>query len=200
MDFFVPPFTAFAVWGVEGVPPGFSPIEIPPSEVNQDELWAFVNEQPGMEAAPEMEPEAAGAEKSSGSSFIKGPLDWTSPPRERVVADVFSLGGEHDAQASSSHMMADDQEERAVLKAEIEHSVEKALRAYCNRPSVAKRFPIHSPTLDFSSLAKHLVHEELDVDLASIEELRGLQGHVQSIQRIKGIFDELLESLNEKKE
>jgi len=86
--------------------------------------------------------------------------------------------------------------ERAVLKAEIERSVEKGLRAYCNRPSVAKRFPL---TLDFSSLAKRLAHEELDVDVTPIEELRGLRGYVKSIQRIKGIFDELLESLNEKK-
>lgn len=177
-------------------------MEIPPSEVSQDELWAFVNEQPGMEAAPEMEPEAAGAEKSSGSSFIRGLLDWTSPPREREIDEVFSLGGKHDAQASSSHM-AHDQEERAVLgtriKGGIEDSVENGLRAYCNRPSVAKRFPqIHYPSLDFSALAKHLAQEELEVGSKSTEELLDLFKLVQKISRIQGIFDDLLKSLNEK--
>ena len=177
-------------------------VVIPPSEVSQDELWAFVNEQPGMEAAPEMEPEAAGAEKSSGSSFFGDLLDWTSPPREREIDEMLSLGGKHDAQASSSHLAQDldvppDLETR--MKKEIEGSIENRLRTYCKRPSVAKRFPqIHCLNLDFSALAKQLAEEELDVGSKSRAELLDMFKHVQKIHEIRGLFDDLLKSLNEK--
>ena len=43
---------------------------------------------------------STGSEESSSSSTIKAPA---SPPWERDIDDVFSLGGKHNAQASSSH-------------------------------------------------------------------------------------------------
>ncbi|XXG41891.1 hypothetical protein AAC387_Pa01g2262 [Persea americana] len=177
-------------------------VVIPPSEVSQDELWAFVNEQPGMEAAPEMELEAAGAEKSSGSSFFGDLLDWTSPPREREIDEMLSLGGKHDAQASSSHLAQDldvPPDLETCMKKEIEGSIENRLRTYCKRPSVAKRFPqIHCLNLDFSALAKQLAEEELDVGSKSRAELLDMFKHVQKIHEIRGLFDDLLKSLNEK--
>ena len=73
------------------------------------------------------------------------------------------LSQEAQAHASSSHL-AHEQEERGGLEtpltkkrieAGIEASIEARLRAYCNRPSVTKRFPqIHFPSLDYSALAK----------------------------------------------
>ncbi|KAL4637893.1 hypothetical protein ACB092_03G110800 [Castanea dentata] len=44
---------------------------------------------------------SVGSEESSSSSTIRAPA---SSPWERDIDDVFSLGGKHDAQASSSHL------------------------------------------------------------------------------------------------
>lgn len=142
-----------------------------------------------------------------GASTSSHPAPWmassSSEPSDLMVAvNQFYPNGNPTIGEGDVPPIPAPEEERTVLgariTAEIEHSVEKGLRAYCNRPSVAKRFPIHFPTLDYSALAKRLVLEGLDVDLKSIEELRGLEVHVQNRNRIKGLFDDLLESLNEK--
>lgn len=51
---------------------------------------------------------SVGSEESSSSSGrIRALLDWASPPRERDMDAVFSLGGKPAAQASSSHLATD---------------------------------------------------------------------------------------------
>lgn len=111
-----------------------------------------------------------------------------------------------EGQAASPHS-APDLEEQVVLyttplknqiKAEIETSVERSLRAYCDWPSVAKRFPkVNYPSLDYSALAKHLAQEELEVGSKSTKELLELFQMVQGVSGIKGLFNDLLRSLNE---
>ncbi|CAK9187011.1 unnamed protein product, partial [Ilex paraguariensis] len=62
------------------------------------------------------------SDESSSSSTIGALLDWTSPPRERDIDEVFSLGGKHDAQASSSHLAHDPL--RLSTRATPTHSTE----------------------------------------------------------------------------
>ena len=167
---------------------------------------AFAREERGGPTGERVGP-SEGWRESMGASTSSHPAPWmassSSEPSDLMVAvNQFYPNGNPTIGEGDVPPIPAPEEERAVLgariKAEIEHSVEKGLRAYCNRPSVAKRFPIHFPTLDSSALAKRLVLEGLDVDLKSIEELRGLEVHVKNINRIKGLFDDLLESLNEK--
>lgn len=74
------------------------------------------------------------------------------------------------------------EEERAILKdRQIKEGIEDALancfRAYCNRPSTAKRFPqINYPNLDFGASSRQLAQEDLDVGSKSREELLELFG------------------------
>lgn len=47
---------------------------------------------------------SVGSDESSSFSTIRDLFGWASPPQERDIDEMFSLGGKHEAQASSYHL------------------------------------------------------------------------------------------------
>lgn len=85
---------------------------------------------------------SVGSEESSSSSTIRAPA---SPPRERDIDDVFSLGGKHDAQASSSHLAHEQTDARLPAAGEPAPSDSQPAPTHSTEPEAAPPSPRVSP-------------------------------------------------------
>lgn len=151
--------------------------------------------------------------KTGGDTEFQEFMENLSPLLQEDLFSSFSPGKDEapipfqeqaEEETTASHANpAQDQEDRAAfdtrIKGKIDAAIERSFKAYCNRPSVAKRFPkIHCPSLDFSALAKHLSQDELELDFQSREQLLDLFKFVQNTNNIKSLFDNILKGLSNK--
>lgn len=84
----------------------------------------------------------------------------------------------------------------------IEDSIERQMRMYCNRASVAKRFQeIYFSSLDFKALAKQISEDTHSLSLIKErEELSSLLLFAQNTKNHQSLFDSLLRELIDKTE